>query len=335
MYYDTMSNSISSSYSYGDDYTYNNEPIEYDQSFSLNLDLEDNVEIVKEEEKKEEKEKKRLSHDEKHRIAELKKMYIFKNFIGFLEIYGQENFGCGYEVDWMKVHRIIVENDIFDFNTYLENILYDYDVDFDSEEFRDICYKYIEDHVIIGLPIWTLYKLSDHMTKMFLKEEEEKKIQEETKLFNSYKCLKCKYYDEHIMIIRKGEFFSPEAFKNRYNKTDDDIKYQMLNHESKCTYREKLVSELEDEFNSLETRRNLIKRKYVQSKFKSLNCPKNFFYKDTDEYRFRCNSYKFIPITNRCKCNFFEEDESHNTYEKFINKYYELFIPSEETDEED
>ena len=51
----------------------------------------------------------------KHNTTE-KKMYIFKNFINFLEIYGQENLGCGYEVNWTRVHRMIVDDNIFDFN---------------------------------------------------------------------------------------------------------------------------------------------------------------------------------------------------------------------------
>ena len=325
-----MYNNIDTSYQqnnfggYGYDDFMNFDSCEDNKLYSTDDDTPINFSISETDEKENEEEiveekKKSLSYDEKERLSSLKKMYIFKNFIGFLEIWGQENYGESFEVNWAKVHRIIIENNMFDFNDDLENIIYNYDVDYESEEFRDSCYKYIENQVLSGLPIWTLFNLSDHLQNIYLKEDEEKHRLEDIKLFNKYKCFKCKNFTDGQKVAANFSFYTIEDFKERFG--EEKLKVSNITHGENCTVRMKLLEDHNVKFGRLHDTRDINKI------FRKEECPNNFLYKTYNE-----RDWKFIPLINRCKCKFYEEDESHNTYDKFIEKYYELFVPSNDED---
>lgn len=300
----------------------------YNDFANFNIDEDDEIDssnvatnfsVTETDEKEEEiieEKKKSLSHDEKERLSSLKKMYIFKNFIGFLEIWGQENYGEAYEVNWAKVHRIIIENNMFDFNDDLENIVYNHDVDYESEEFRDSCYKYIENQVLSGLPIWTLFNLSEHLRNIYQKEDDEKHRLEDIKLFNKYKCFKCKNFIDGQMVAANFSFYNIEEFKERFGI--ERLKVSTITHGENCTARMKL---LED--SKVKVGGRFFDTRNINKIFRKEGCPNNFLYETYNE-----RDWKFIPLSNRCKCKFYEEDESHNTYDKFIEKYYELFVPS-------
>lgn len=287
-----------------------------DTPINFSISETDEKENKEEETKIVEEEKKSLTHAEKERLSSLKKMYIFKNFIGFLEIWGQENYGERFEVNWSSVHRIIIENNMFDFNDDLDNIVYNYNVDYESEEFRDSCYKYIEDQVLSGLPIWTLFNLSDHLRNIYLKEDEEKHRMEDIKLFNKYKCFKCKNFKDGQMVAANFSFYSIEDYKERYGL--ERLKVSNITHAENCAIRMKM---LED--NKVKLGGRFFDTRNINKIFRKEECPKNFLYETYNE-----RDWKFIPLSNRYKCKFYEEDESHNTYDKFIEKYYELFVPS-------
>ena len=283
---------------------------------SLTTNIEDRQEEVKEEEPK----KKSKSYEEKERLSSLKKMYIFKNFIGFLEIWGQENYGERFEVNWTKVHRIIIENNMFDFNDDLDNILYNSDIDYESEEFRDQCYSYIENQVLSGLPIWTLFDLSDYLRNIYIKEDEEKRRKEDIKLFNKYKCFKCKHFIDGQMVAANFSFYHIEEFKERFG--EERLKVSTITHGENCTIRLNLLKDNEVKFGRFHDTRDTNKI------FRKEECPNNFLYETYNE-----RDWKFIPLTSRCKCKFYEEDETHNTYDKFIEKFIELFVPSKDDDD--
>ena len=297
--------------------------LDYDEDEDGNIIVSSSTTIEEEKEEeievKEEK-KKSLSFDEKERLSSLKKMYVFKNFIGFLEIWGQENYGERFEVNWSKVHRIIIENNMFDFNDDLDNILYNHNIDYESEEFRDQCYSYIENQVLSGLPIWTLFDLSDYLKNIYLKEDEEKRRNEDIKLFNKYKCFKCKHFIDHQMVVANFSFYHIEEFKERFG--EDKLKVSTISHGENCDVRIKLLEDYNVKFGRLHDIRD------VNKIFRKEECPNIFLYNSYKE-----RDWKFIPLTNRSKCKFYEEDKTHNTYDKFIEKFIELFVPSKDEDE--
>ena len=266
-----------------------------------------------------------MTYKEKEINSSMKKMYIFKNFIGFLEIYGQETFGCGYEVDWNKVHRIIIDNDIFDFNNDLENIIYN-DEKYDSEEFRDKCYKYIEDQILNDLPAWRLFKLSDHLTKVMERDEYDKMIETEKKLFKQTKCFSCKHYKEYIHFYDTNGRDN-DARKVKKENENYDMRNFNLIHECRCEKRIALTKEWE---NNNRHSSSCFESRLVNKYFKSLNGPKSFYY--LEDYSIGSFRQKFYPLTNKHKCQYYEKDENMN-YEEFIKNNYEIFIPVKEDDE--
>ena len=95
-----------------------------------------------------------MDHNEKERLSDNKKIYLFKWFIKFLEIYGQETFGESASINWGLVHDEIIGHDIWSMDMELDNLLYNDSESLDSEEFRDKVFSYIEDRVIKGYPIF-------------------------------------------------------------------------------------------------------------------------------------------------------------------------------------
>ena len=248
-----------------------------------------------------------------------KKMYIFKNFIDFLEIYGQENLGCGYEINWTQVHRMIVDNNMFDFNDELEEVIYHDDESFDSEEFRDRCYKYIEDQILKGYPVWHLFKLSKHLTKVLQDEEDRQTMEMYKKKYNSHLCYKCKHFKNNIIVYEQFNRFHLNDYIERYTNANPIL--LNLSHNMSCKYREdrvKYINEHEKEFDiHWHDKERGINRQLIKEGFSS----KLLFEKDT-QYSY---SHDFIlkPLSNQCKCKFFEENKDM-TFDKYIKENYEV-----------
>ena len=248
-----------------------------------------------------------------------KKMYIFKNFINFLEIYGQENLGCGYEINWTQVHRMIVDNNMFDFNDELEEVIYHNDESYDSEEFRDRCYKYIEEQILKGYPVWHLFKLSKHLTKVLQDEEDRKTMEMFKKKYNKHLCYRCKHFKNNIVVY---ENFNRIPIKD-YIERHPGINPILLNlsHEMYCKYREERVeyiSEHMKEFNIFwHDKERGINRQLTKEGFSS----KLLFEKDTP-YSYN-REFILKPLSNQCKCKFFEENKDM-TFDKYIKENYEV-----------
>lgn len=248
-----------------------------------------------------------------------KKMYIFKNFINFLEIYGQENLGCGYEINWTQVHRMIVDNNMFDFNDELESVIYHNDESFDSEEFRDRCYKYIEEQILKGYPVWHLFKLSKHLTKVLQDEEDRKTMEMFKKKYNKHLCYRCKHFKNNIVVYEKFDRIPLKDYIERHPNANPIV--LNLSHNMYCKYREdrvKYINEHEKEFNiHWHDKERGINRQLTKEGFSD----KLLFEKDT-QYSYK-HDFTLKPLSNQCKCKFFEENKDM-TFDKYIKENYEI-----------
>lgn len=261
---------------------------------------------------------KRKSEYKPFNISE-KKMYIFKNFINFLEIYGQENLGCGYEINWTQVHRMIVDNNMFDFNDELESVIYHDDESYDSEEFRDRCYKYIEEQILKGYPVWHLFKLSKHLTKVLQDEEDKRTMEMFKKKYNKHLCYRCKHFKNNIVVYEKFDRIPIKDYIERHPDVNPIV--LNLSHNMYCKYREervKYINEHEKEFNiHWHDKERGINRQLTKEGFSD----KLLFEKDT-QYSYK-HDFTLKPLLNQCKCKFFEENKDM-TFDKYIKENYEI-----------
>ena len=248
-----------------------------------------------------------------------KKMYIFKNFINFLEIYGQENLGCGYEINWTQVHRMIVDNNMFDFNDELESVIYHNDESFDSEEFRDRCYKYIEEQILKGYPVWHLFKLSKHLTKVLQDEEDRQTMEMFKKKYNKHLCYRCKHFKNIIVVYEKFNRIPIKDYIEMHPNANPIL--LNLSHEMYCKYREervKYIGEHMKEFNiHWHDKERGINRQLTKEGFSD----KLLFEKDTS-YSYK-HEFTLKPLLNQCRCKFFEENKDM-TFDKYIKENYEI-----------
>ena len=130
---------------------------------------------------------------------------VFRHFIGFLTVWGQENYGESVEIDWSKAYRECVSFGLLDFNEALEEVIYQ-----ESDEgYRDACYKWIENQVLKGFPIWRLFKISDWLSNCYEKELNEIEQQKDLEAFNKNKCYKCKHFVDKVTYIGSDKFSHP------------------------------------------------------------------------------------------------------------------------------
>lgn len=272
-----------------------------------------------------------MNHKEKEKLSANKKIYLFKWFIKFLEIYGQETFGESASVNWGLVHEEIIGHSIWSMNIELDNLLYNEYESLDSEEFRDKVFSYIEDKVLRGYPIFRLFYLPEKLKKYYEDEIKQEIYENDKKRFAKYKCFKCKHYCDKINVyvgdpgknIIGVMDMSIDAFKERY--PDVDITSFKLIHRQMCDLFEKYLKEFEDEesktkghvlYSNEEQRFNnwIDKNKYT----KGVKFPKDENY-DNELKRI----YELKPLLNRCKCNEYEPIENFS-FDDFLKKYIEL-----------
>lgn len=270
-----------------------------------------------------------MNYEEKEKLSANKKIYLFKWFIKFLEIYGQETFGESASINWGLVHDEIIGHDVWSMNMELDNLLYNDNESLDSEEFRDKVFSYIEDQVIKGYPIFRLFYLPEKLKKYYEDEIEQEIYENYKKRFTKYKCFKCKHYYDKIDVyvgdpsknIMDEVFIDIDTFKERYPNAD--VASFRLNHRQMCDLHVKYFKEFEDEeskgfvssFNR-EKRFNkwIDKHEYA----KGAKYPKDENY--PDELK---NVYKLKPLLNRCNCNEYEPIENFSL-DDFLKKYIEL-----------
>ena len=117
---------------------------------------------------------------------------LFKYFIEFLQIWGQENYGENVEIDWCKALAECQKFHLFDLNSELEEVIYS-----SEEEFKDLAFKWVENKVLNGWTIWRLFKLSPWLLSELEEEYSNDEVRQEYNNYLTHKCYRCKYYRDH------------------------------------------------------------------------------------------------------------------------------------------
>ena len=266
---------------------------------------------------------------EKEKLSANKKIYLFKWFIKFLEIYGLETFGESASINWGLVHDEIIGHDIWSMDMELDNLLYNDSESLDSEEFRDKVFSYIEDRVIKGYPIFRLFYLPEKLKKYYEDENKQEIYENNKKRFDKYKCFKCKHYCDKIdvyvgdpcMNIMGEAFINIDTFKERYPNLD--ITSFRLNHKQICKLHEKYLKEYENDITkgfSSWSNKNKDFNKWIDKHgyTKGAKYPKDENYPDKLKIE-----YELTPLLNRCNCNEYEPIENFSL-DDFLKKYIEL-----------
>lgn len=270
-----------------------------------------------------------MDHNEKEKLSDNKKIFLFKWFIKFLEIYGQETFGESVSINWGLVHDEIVGHDIWSMNMELDNLLYNDQESLDSEEFRDKVFSYIEDQVIRGYPIFRLFYLPEKLKKYYEDEIKQEIYENDKKRFNKYKCFKCKHYYDKIdvyvgdpgMNIMGTPFIDIDIFRERY--PDMDITSFRLNHCQICDLHKKYFKEYEND-----TTKGFVpsfdKGKVFNKWIDKHGYTKGTKYPEDENYPGELKrEYRLKPLLNRCKCNEYDPIENFS-FDDFLKKYIEL-----------
>ena len=227
-----------------------------------------------------------------NKSAEEKGILLFKHFVQFLELYGAENYGECFEVNWPKVFKFCNSYHLLDFREDLEEIVYS-----DNDEiFRDRCFKWIEDQILNGYPVFELFNLNDHLSSILRNEYRLSEIEKDKRYFNSMKCFKCKYFYDDPHYIGK------DNFSHSFKTSKQNIKSGTgILHRTNCLKRKELLEESQ-------------KNRFDDSV--------KFTYKKFNGDTYDLRTWKLVPAEHK-KCPYFELDENM-TYEKFIEMYGEL-----------
>ena len=272
-----------------------------------------------------------MNYKEKEKLSDNKKIYLFKWFIKFLEIYGQETFGESASINWGLVHDEIIGHDVWSMNMELDNLLYNDSESLDSEEFRDKVFSYIEDKVIKGYPIFRLFYLPEKLKKYYEDEIKQEIYENDKKRFTKYKCFKCKHYYDKIDVyvgdpsknIMDKAFIDIDTFKERYPNAN--VAFFRLNHNQMCDLHEKYFKEFEmgeiktkGYISHFDMNKNFNKWIDKRGYTEGAKYPKDENY--PDELK---NVYELKPLLNICKCNEYEPIENFS-FDDFLKKYIEL-----------
>ena len=270
-----------------------------------------------------------MNYSEKEKLSDDKKIFLFKWFIKFLEIYGQETFGESATINWGMVHREIIDHDIWSMNMELDNLLYNENESLDSEEFRDKVFSYIEDRVIKGYPIFRLFYLPEKLRKYYEDEIKQSIYENDKKRFAKYKCYRCKHFCDKIKVyvgdpgmnIMGVAHMNIDDFKERYPNTD--ISSFRLNHHQICDLHEKYFKEYEDDktkgyISFSEREKNFNKWIDKHGYTKGVKFPKDECYRNEIK-----REYELKPLLNKYECNEYEPIENY-TFDDFLERFIEL-----------
>lgn len=169
-----------------------------------------------------------------------KSINLFKYFIDFLQIWGQENYGSSAEVDWCKALAECQKFHLFDFNEKLEKVIYAES----DEEFRDLAFKWVENKVLDGWPIWRMFKMSDWLTSKLEEENTQLALEEQKKVYNSVKCYRCKYFRDH------ASWFKDVPLQGGYTtvSVEEELPEEgaRITYRDECLKRNQLIEEAKD-----------------------------------------------------------------------------------------
>lgn len=230
---------------------------------------------------------------------------LFKYFVQFLEIFGQENYGGSAEVNWPAVYEFCSSYDIFSFNQELEDIVYAEK----EEEFRDKAFEYVEKQILDGYPVWRLFHMSKWLYDQFEKELADQENKKDIEYFNKTRCYRCKHYKETMEYYTKNGYpmkIRPGEMPKDLMGHEVDPRTINMIHWRSCDVRDKQYKELEDKSNS----------RFETFKFEY----KRF---NSDEMGI-CGrdqrKWKLIPWELK-RCPYFED--SGITFNEFIKLYFE------------
>lgn len=218
-------------------------------------------------------------------------LIIFRHFIEFLKIYGQENFGESYDIRWSKVFKFTTSYHLLDFREDLENIIFEEN----DEIFRDKIYSWIENQILNGYPIWRFFKINNWLYEKLEQEFREKEIENEKKIFEKTKCFKCKFFEDKVSFINDKGYPTPYV-KETYNGTK-------LLHRLNCLKRKEII-----ENSGKHHRHHFISNI-------------DFEYDKFEEEKYRSGWRLKVDDHENCPYYTLNEDE---TYESFKEKYGEM-----------
>ena len=162
-----------------------------------------------------------------------KSIILFKYFIEFLQIWGQENYGENSEIDWCKALGECQRFHLFDFNEKLEEVVFSET----DEEFRDLAFKWVENKVLEGWPIWRMFKLSPWLLEKLEEQHSRDQIDLEFNNYKTYKCYRCKHFKDNAGWF-KDTFDGP-----KYVSVDDQLPPDgKINWRVECLKRNELLN---------------------------------------------------------------------------------------------
>jgi hypothetical protein len=226
---------------------------------------------------------------------------VFKHFVAFLEIYGQENYGESAEVNWHEVHSFCHQYHLLDFNNELSSVVYTED----EQEFRDLCFSYIENKILDGYPVWRFFNMSDWLKNKLEQELQDTIIRKKEEFFCKTRCFRCKYMNVHISFICpkdkvpiaycKDNPYHTELMES--NKVFPIFRYG-------CNKRNQLILE--------KSNGNPVWMRRIKLDYKLFN-------KSEGEREWKMNVWKLR------NCPYFDEDKTM-TFDKYIQENIDLVI---------
>ena len=224
---------------------------------------------------------------------------IFKYFIDFLKIWGQENYGENVEINWPAVFKFTNSFHILDFREDLEELVFTED----DDEFRDKVFTWIENQILSGYPVWRLFMLSGWLNDKLEHEFTDAQINKDIQYFNIIKCYRCKKFSDHV------HFIGSDKFSHSYS-TDRDkyVKGYPLLHNMCCVKRCELI----DEIKVKRGHPMILHEECIEFDYELFNL---------DSKTQFGSKWKLNPEEHD-KCPYFEESEM--TYKQFIDTYGEI-----------
>lgn len=149
----------------------------------------------------------------------IKMLKFYNVLVDFLRIWGNNNIG-NVEINLEKVTEYLLSGrwmvDGYDLRT------------------EDDMYKFVEDEILNGMPIWEFFTVSDWtrgiLEKSFKQEVEQIQIEMEQK----YDCMTCKYYK-----VRESDFGISQECKRPRERFDLFRSFFELMEKGKCEFYER------------------------------------------------------------------------------------------------
>lgn len=246
---------------------------------------------------------------------ELKKVYLFKHFVEFLKIYGQEQYGTD-DVNYAAVYNFIIKHNIFSFNDDLDNVVLYGEETLDSEEFKFKVFSFIEKQAIDNYPLFRLFHMSKWLNEKLEQELNNLALQEQKNIFNKSKCYKCVHYTDEIKALYKMRILRIEEILKI--NPNIDLNNLAIRHAQNCCKRmETRLSYEENQSSCFHSIENF--KKYMNKN--KIDYPKMWV---ENPYEYSSGvAWEFRSLSNREKCPYYEENKNMN-FEEFIKKYYEV-----------